>query len=91
MTSIVLHILQILPRFGLIDDQTDRWAMFVAAIERLNATAEPGVRFKVFFLGRHGQGYRACLRMPRSFVSRATADVRRDNVGRAKYGTKVGR
>ncbi|KAN0092730.1 Histidine phosphatase superfamily [Tylopilus felleus] len=47
----------ILPRFGLIDDRTDRWTTFVAEIDKLNATAEPGVRFKVFFLGRHGQGY----------------------------------
>ncbi|KAI9574378.1 histidine phosphatase superfamily [Boletus coccyginus] len=47
----------ILPRFGLIDERTDRWTTFVAEIERLNATAEPGVQFKVFFLGRHGEGY----------------------------------
>ena len=52
---------QVLPRFGLIDGRTDRWTTFVADIERLNATAEPGVQFKVFFLGRHGEGYRAFL------------------------------
>jgi len=51
------HVLQILPRFGLIDGQTDRWTTLVAKIEKLNATAEPGVQFKVFFLGRHGQGH----------------------------------
>ncbi|KAF8138803.1 histidine phosphatase superfamily [Boletus edulis] len=48
---------QILPRFGLINDRTDRWTTFVSEIEKLNATAEPGVQYKVFFLGRHGQGY----------------------------------
>jgi len=47
----------VLPRFGLIDEQDDRWTTFVAKIKQLNATAEPGVQFKVFFLGRHGEGF----------------------------------
>jgi len=47
----------VLPRFGLIDDRADRWTAFVGEIEKLNETAEPGVQFKVFFVGRHGEGY----------------------------------
>lgn len=53
--------LQVLPRFGLIDDRADRWTTFIGEIERLNETAERGVQFKVFFLGRHGEGYRGFL------------------------------
>ncbi|KIK96135.1 hypothetical protein PAXRUDRAFT_826293 [Paxillus rubicundulus Ve08.2h10] len=45
-----------LPRFGLIDESLDRWTQFAAKIEQLNKTAAPGVHYKVFFLGRHGQG-----------------------------------
>lgn len=70
LTRSVFHVLQIFPRFGLIDEGTDRWTTFVAEIERLNATAEPGVQFKVFFLGRHGQGYRAFF-LPAFSVSRS--------------------
>ncbi|KAF8545994.1 phosphoglycerate mutase-like protein [Imleria badia] len=76
----------ILPRFGLIDEGTDRWTTFVTEIEKLNATAEEGVQFKVFFLGRHGQGYRA-------FSFDTLGDVwlilTRDNVAETKYGTKA--
>ncbi|KAF9236216.1 histidine phosphatase superfamily, partial [Melanogaster broomeanus] len=47
---------QILPRFGLMDESPDRWTKFAAAIEQLKQTAAPGVQYKVFFIGRHGQG-----------------------------------
>ncbi|KAH0840201.1 hypothetical protein J3R83DRAFT_1202 [Lanmaoa asiatica] len=50
-------VFRVLPRFGLIDKRTNRWTTFVAEIKKLNTTAEPGVKFKVFFLGRHGEGY----------------------------------
>ncbi|PSS37959.1 hypothetical protein PHLCEN_2v216 [Hermanssonia centrifuga] len=43
--------------FGLIDDAPDRWHQFKRRISELNASAAPGVSYKVFFLGRHGQGY----------------------------------
>ncbi|KAF8841585.1 phosphoglycerate mutase-like protein [Paxillus ammoniavirescens] len=47
---------KILPRFGLIDESPDRWTQFAAKIKQLNKAAAPGVQYKVFFLGRHGQG-----------------------------------
>ncbi|KAG6808658.1 hypothetical protein H0H92_003359 [Tricholoma furcatifolium] len=49
------------PGFGLIDQSPDRWKKFRAEIARLNEIREVppdvGVSYKVFFFGRHGQGY----------------------------------
>jgi len=45
------------PRFGLIDDSPDRWSKFQARMTALNNAAAEGNAYKVFFLGRHGQGY----------------------------------
>ncbi|KAF8693835.1 hypothetical protein AX14_002251 [Amanita brunnescens Koide BX004] len=45
------------PRFGLRDDSDDRWRSLHAHLVRLNETAEPGTSYKLFFLGRHGQGF----------------------------------
>lgn len=45
------------PRFGLIDDGPDRWAKFKESIQQLNENAPTTVQYKVFFLGRHGEGY----------------------------------
>jgi hypothetical protein len=48
---------------GLIDSSTERWDRFQIKIEQLNAQgALKGESYKVFFLGRHGQGWRtSCL------------------------------
>ncbi|KAG8218971.1 histidine phosphatase superfamily [Butyriboletus roseoflavus] len=51
------YIEKVLPRFGLIDQSPDRWTTFVNEIKEFNETAAPGVQYKVFFLGRHGEGY----------------------------------
>ncbi|KAF7973523.1 hypothetical protein HWV62_14946 [Athelia sp. TMB] len=45
------------PRFGLLDDSPDRWHAFKEKIFRLNVDATNGTVYKVFFLGRHGQGF----------------------------------
>ena len=46
-------------RFGLIDSSTERWDRFKIKIDQLNAQgARTGETYKVFFLGRHGQGWR---------------------------------
>ncbi|KAL1690912.1 histidine phosphatase superfamily [Schizophyllum commune] len=45
------------PRFGLKDDSSDRWRKLLSHIHHLNATAEDGALYKLFILGRHGQGY----------------------------------
>lgn len=53
---------QLPPRFGLLDDSPERWTTFKAKIDALNRDAPAGTAYKVFWLGRHGQGYRAsCL------------------------------
>ncbi|KAL4076312.1 hypothetical protein J3A83DRAFT_4186958 [Scleroderma citrinum] len=57
-----------LPRFGLIDDSPERWTKFRASIQQLNADAPSNVQYKVFFLGRHGQGY-PCLSTAKLGVS----------------------
>ncbi|KAI0768927.1 phosphoglycerate mutase-like protein [Irpex lacteus] len=45
-------------RFGLIDSSTERWDRFKIKIQQLNVQgAENGETYKVFFLGRHGQGW----------------------------------
>jgi broad specificity phosphatase PhoE len=47
----------VLPRFGLTDERSDRWTTFWSKIARLNADEKAkGVEYKVFFLGRHGEG-----------------------------------
>ncbi|EJT46043.1 hypothetical protein A1Q1_05425 [Trichosporon asahii var. asahii CBS 2479] len=43
--------------FGMLDQSPERWANFQRRVEELQATAPPGVQYKVFFLGRHGQGW----------------------------------
>ncbi|KZP29798.1 phosphoglycerate mutase-like protein [Athelia psychrophila] len=45
------------PRFGLLDDSPDRWSTFKQKISQLNANANDGAVYKVFYLGRHGQGF----------------------------------
>ncbi|GLB44497.1 putative phosphoglycerate mutase family protein [Lyophyllum shimeji] len=45
------------PRFGLLDDSPDRWSKFFAQIDRLNQDADEYTSYKVFFFGRHGQGF----------------------------------
>ncbi|KIJ69810.1 hypothetical protein HYDPIDRAFT_77920, partial [Hydnomerulius pinastri MD-312] len=44
------------PRFGLVDNSPDRWKTFRTSIDNLNSNAPPDTQYKVFFLGRHGQG-----------------------------------
>ncbi|KAF5376677.1 hypothetical protein D9615_007908 [Tricholomella constricta] len=48
---------QIPPYFGLLDDSSDRWSKFFAHIHSLNKGADSYTSYKVFFLGRHGQGF----------------------------------
>ncbi|KAL4076311.1 histidine phosphatase superfamily [Scleroderma citrinum] len=48
---------QLPARFGLIDDSPDRWTRFKASIQQLNVDTLDPVQYKVFFLGRHGEGY----------------------------------
>ncbi|EIN12161.1 phosphoglycerate mutase [Punctularia strigosozonata HHB-11173 SS5] len=46
------------PRFGLVDESPERWTTFVGRIGELQAQAEgEGAGVKVFWLGRHGEGY----------------------------------
>jgi len=45
------------PRFGLIDDSPERWTKFQDELDKLNAQATGGTKYKVLFVGRHGQGY----------------------------------
>lgn len=52
------HLREALPaRFGLIDDHHERWSKFTASIQQLNVDAPSHVQYKVFFLGRHGEGH----------------------------------
>lgn len=43
--------------FGLIDTSPERWHNLRKSIEELQRKAPEGVTYKVFFLGRHGQGW----------------------------------
>jgi len=45
------------PRFGLIDDSPERWTKFQNELDQFNAQATEGTKYKVLFIGRHGQGY----------------------------------
>ncbi|PFH53324.1 hypothetical protein AMATHDRAFT_187957 [Amanita thiersii Skay4041] len=44
-------------RFGLADESPERWTSFVAQIKKLNDLADARSEYKVFFLGRHGEGF----------------------------------
>ncbi|KAK0477032.1 histidine phosphatase superfamily [Armillaria novae-zelandiae] len=45
------------PRFGLLDASPERWETLKSAVKKLNNDSASGVSYKLFFLGRHGQGY----------------------------------
>ncbi|KAF8064321.1 histidine phosphatase superfamily [Lyophyllum atratum] len=45
------------PRFGLLDDSSDRWNKFFAKLEKLNRDGDRRTSYKVFFFARHGQGF----------------------------------
>ncbi|KAK7688196.1 hypothetical protein QCA50_008566 [Cerrena zonata] len=47
----------LLPRFGLEDHSEDCWKQFRFKIDNLNSLAPLGTKYKVLFLGRHGEGY----------------------------------
>ncbi|KAF7313103.1 hypothetical protein MKEN_00996200 [Mycena kentingensis (nom. inval.)] len=53
----MMFVYQVPPRFGLLDASEDRWPKFLASLAHLNETATDGSMYKLFFLGRHGQGY----------------------------------
>jgi len=44
-------------RFGLKDDSPNRWDDFMLKVSQLNSEAESGIKYKVFFFLRHGEGY----------------------------------
>ncbi|KAJ7577526.1 histidine phosphatase superfamily [Mycena floridula] len=44
------------PRFGLLDDSSDRWNRLKARIEELQAQEEKSI-YKLIFFGRHGEGF----------------------------------
>lgn len=45
------------PRFGLIDRSDNRWEVFRQKIDQLNTSSSAGTQYKVFFVGRHGEGF----------------------------------
>ncbi|KAJ8507323.1 hypothetical protein ONZ45_g10294 [Pleurotus djamor] len=45
------------PSFGLLDTSKDRWETLFKRIANLNHQADPSTSFKLFFLGRHGEGF----------------------------------
>ncbi|KAG2361454.1 histidine phosphatase superfamily [Suillus spraguei] len=45
------------PRFGLIDHSDDRWKVFRQKINQLNKSSPASTKYKVFFIGRHGEGF----------------------------------
>ncbi|KAG1805760.1 histidine phosphatase superfamily [Suillus variegatus] len=44
-------------RFGLIDTSDNRWRTFKQRIDQLNTSSPVGTQYKVFFVGRHGEGF----------------------------------
>ena len=52
---------QLPARFGLEDASANRWTGFKFKVSELNRKAESGTKYKVFFFGRRGEGYRTCL------------------------------
>ncbi|KAG1801943.1 histidine phosphatase superfamily [Suillus subaureus] len=45
------------PRFGLIDRSDGRWKTFRQKIGQLNTSSPASTQYKVFFVGRHGEGF----------------------------------
>ncbi|ODN76564.1 hypothetical protein L202_05225 [Cryptococcus amylolentus CBS 6039] len=48
---------QLKKSFGLIDESPERWQNLKSSVKDLQDAAPEGVSYKVFFLGRHGQGW----------------------------------
>ena len=71
------------------DDSPDCWISFQARINELNKAAPANTSFKVLFLARHGEGFRAFWDyIPRRVY---TSDGHRstDNVAIEKFGVEV--
>ncbi|KAG0697290.1 histidine phosphatase superfamily [Suillus ampliporus] len=45
------------PRFGLKDASDNRWKTFRQTIDQLNTSSPADTQYKVFFVGRHGEGF----------------------------------
>ncbi|KAJ3752081.1 histidine phosphatase superfamily [Lentinula raphanica] len=45
------------PRFGLIDNSDERWRVLWQKVGRMNEEADDQTSYKVFILGRHGEGF----------------------------------
>lgn len=79
---------QLPARFGLLDDTADHWSRFEHKIAKLNRDAPDGVSYKVFWIGRHGQGIREYLvKFHREL--RTQSEGITDNVAKLKYGAEV--
>lgn len=76
---------QVPARFGLIDDSPLRWVKFEAEILKLQVEAPKGTKYKVLYVGRHGQGFRMPFHF--AFNSRLLANNEIDNLAEATYGT----
>lgn len=79
---------QLPARFGLLDDTADNWSRFKHKIAKLNRDAPEGVSYKVFWIGRHGQGIREYLiKFHRELRTQSECMI--DNVAKLKYGAEV--
>ncbi|KAJ7328507.1 histidine phosphatase superfamily [Mycena albidolilacea] len=45
------------PRFGLLDPSDERWSKLSTKLSGLNTSGGANTSYKLFFFGRHGQGY----------------------------------
>ena len=61
------------------------WTELLQLIRNLNSKAQKGVSYKLFILGRHGEGYRKISFVRRRSITHSV----KDNVAEAKYGTQV--
>jgi hypothetical protein len=83
---------QLPERFGLIDSSSARWTTFTRQIDKFNVESGGNSIYKVFFLGRHGQGFRELLVTGYYHYSSSYGQSSfslSDNAGEIKYGTTV--
>jgi hypothetical protein len=82
---------QLAARFGLKDDSPNRWDDFMLKVSQLNSEAESGIKYKVFFFLRHGEGYRVyfTLWLCCGIINSLNDIALLDNIDKVKYGDKI--
>jgi broad specificity phosphatase PhoE len=71
------------------DEDLTQWQRFEKYITSLTKASTADTKYKVLYVGRHGEGYRTHPSNIPPSLSLSSLTLSPDNVGEAKYGTKA--